>query len=411
MQTMEQKTIMAKGTKIDRLATVAAEERIAQLESEIESRKAEISMLRAATRGKITAEEESEDNVREVGSSSSPDAGLEEFGSSLQNSFVNLVDLWERRLAKKNGSGAKANAAAATPMHHRQDKEEVVDVDSCPSIGSPPVLVYVASMDSDETSAASTDTDTTSSMTSSIISSPSRVGVFNDQLLLPRSAFRSFGSRNREHDSRRMHALERMVEERDAKIGMLEAAVSSNTEIIDKMKDAIVKLVNHMADEDATSSDEIYELKRALALRTSEGRTSGPCCDEDPCEAAAAVYTRGTKREALEDECARLKSVLTSLEDQPSDQENIIEFLRAEMVSLLASKRMAEAELGAELESRGAIISSLEDTTEELRAENVRLQIRSQMLEGERRAAEEEMTSLKIQMQHHFIENSHYGIL
>ena len=135
----------------------------------------------------------------------------------------------------------------------------------------------------------------------------------------------------------------------------------------------------------------------------------------------------------LESRSSSQESIIELLESRSSSQENIIEFLKAKLVTLLVSKRMVEDELNTDIERRDITISnikssceekadrsqrtitalearssSLEDQIEDLKAANVRLRVRSQILEEEKRKAEDEM---KTEMQLLYIETGRHEIL
>lgn len=135
----------------------------------------------------------------------------------------------------------------------------------------------------------------------------------------------------------------------------------------------------------------------------------------------------------LESKCTRLQSVIADLSIQNSNQDIVIGNMKAEIIRILTTKLMDEKNLQTELERRDmamsklhtsveersnqskrkmedleATNSSLEDEIKNLRAENVRLQLRAQMFEEAKKMAEEKLDR-DMQLLH--IESSHHDIL
>ena len=351
-----------------------------------------------------------------------------------------------RSAIKKISTTAQPNkdnpaTAADGNSHHSTD------------VDAPPAMVWESD---DEVSAASTDATPNSP-------SPRWTSGLIENLLHP------FGSHGREMESfAESEVLERMIEERDLKIDSLEAVISSDTGIIGKMKDTIERLVREREDAELISSRKDAELKEALPTITIELERDSSPSDVHPSdtllgaadsrsalstsqmvggELESTISFQEKHNETLKTESVRLKVMITDLESRSSSQEsiieflesrsssqeNIIEFLKAKLVTLLVSKRMVEDELNTDIERRDITISnikssceekadrsqrtitalearssSLEDQIEDLKAENVRLRVRSQILEEEKRKAEDEM---KTEMQLLYIETGRHEIL
>lgn len=362
-------------------------EQIAQLESEIETRRVEINRLQIDTM-KGQAEKYAEECKDE---SYEPDIQSE----SLRKSLGELIVIWEQRLGE-NRSGIKKISTKAQLNKDNPATTTDGNTSHTTNLDDPPAMVYTTSWESDdEISEASTDVTPNPS-------SPRQNGGLIEHLLRP------FGSLGRNVESTaELDVLERMVEERDLKIESLQAVISTDTEIIEKMKNAIEKMVG--------------ERKEAHTLQTMAG------------ELGSTISLQGKKHESIKEACVILQSVLTDMETRSSSQEDVIEFLKAETVKLLVTKRMVEEDLSTELERRDIMISnlkkfcrenadqsqrmitflescgsSLEDEIEELKAENVRLRVRSEMLEEEKRMVEQEM---RTELQLLYIENSRHEIL
>lgn len=413
-------------------AMLAAEriERISQLESEVETRRAEINRLQEihAMKGQATNDAE-----KSKGKSNDPAIQSE----SLRNSLRDLIVLWEQRLSD-NRSAIKKISTTAQPNKDNPATAADGNARHSTDVDAPPAMVWESD---DEVSAASTDATPNSP-------SPRWTSGLIENLLHP------FGSHGREMESfAESEVLERMIEERDLKIDSLEAVISSDTGIIGKMKDTIERLVREREDAELISSRKDAELKEALPTMTIERGHSSPG-DVHPSdtligaadsrsalstlemivgELESTISLQEKHNKTLKAESVRLKVTITDLESRRSSQENIIEFLKAKLVTLLVSKRMVEEELNTDIERRDITISnlksscekkadrsqriiaaleahssSLEDQIEDLKAANVRLRVRSQILEEEKRMVEEEM---KTEMQLLYIETGRHEIL
>lgn len=370
-----------------RLAT----ERMVQLESEIETRRAEISQLQITARGQANhdVEQDRDEYSKPLKKS-----------ASLHQSLDELILLWEHRLTTHRSEDK-------TPLQTKRSTSAIDDGDALYSsdidISGPPDLIYTTSSESDGPPDLVYTTSSDSDETRDPPSSPKTTVLAH--FLQP------FGSSRRKKIEPQPPVSETTKEERDQKIEWLEGVISSDTEIIKKMKDTMERMVCELeeTESNATFLQMIAEeLESTIAMQSKQNGT-------------------------IKNECARLQSSIKHLEDHSSAQENAIEFLKAEMVNLLVAKQLVEKHLNKDLERRGAMISdlewlckdkehrsqsvikdlkvrnsSLEDEIENLKAENVRLQVGSQILEEESRLAEE---ALKIELQLCHIENSYHDIL
>ena len=170
--------------------------------------------------------------------------------------------------------------------------------------------------------------------------------------------------------------MQQKIDERDQNIEFLESVVNSDTDIFQKMKGTLEKMVH---------------------------------------------------------ERNEMKSNTDTLKAQLSSQENVIEFLKTEMVNLLITQQVNEEVQRKELDNRDRIIasleglfrdnaeqtqlmikqlgtrnSSLEDEIERLRAENINLRIQAVMLEEEKKQAKEDMNT---ELQLLYIETGRHEIL
>jgi len=166
----------------------------------------------------------------------------------------------------------------------------------------------------------------------------------------------------------------------------------SNLEIMNKMKD-LEKMV-HLSKNNNSSLETVHVVK----------------------ELESKLSIQEEKNKTLQEDCKGLLEVITTLQTQNSNQENVIEYLKTEMVNLLLRSQMDEKVLTNEIDSRISTItnlqtsfktkekqsqqmiqslndrnSTLEDEIEQLRAENCKLNIRNLMLNEEKKMKEDEM--------------------
>lgn len=339
-----------------------AAKRIACLEAEIEARRREIDQLQSG----VGSSETYTDNV--TGDGRDQLCSTQNEPASLQQSMKDLIVLWEQRLGKDQ------IGREIIPQHKKVPLLSALhDADA----DGPPAVIYTASMDSDETRDGP----------------PSLVGI--------------------EDKSTETHLQVslRMIEERDQKIERLEEVIHSDIEIIKKMKETMEKMVDMRVEAKANTPQEMFPGELDCIL----------------------VALKEKHNVALEEQCADMQDELKGLEIQCSNQENLIEYLKTEMVNLLVSKQMVEKELDSELEQHDRVVailkssfkqkedqfeqltkelgsrnSSLEDEIEILKAENVRLRVRSQILEEEKNITERAMQT---EMQLFYIENKRHEIL
>ena len=170
----------------------------------------------------------------------------------------------------------------------------------------------------------------------------------------------------------------------------------SNLEIMNKMKD--LEKILYLSKNNTQSSnfssletDVVQDLESKLSIQEEKTKT-------------------------LPKDCKGLLEVITTLQTHNSNQENVIEYLKTEMVNLLLRSQMDEKVLTNEIDSRISTItnlqtsfkakekqsqqmiqslndrnSTLEDEIEQLRAENCKLNVRNLILEEEKKMKEEEM--------------------
>jgi len=363
-------------------------ERMAHLESEIETRRAEISQLQITTQGQASKDDYSKPHKK---------------SESLHQSLEELIFLWEQQLTNRTSENKM-------PLQSK-GSASAIDGDTCYStdigIDGPPDLIYTTSSDSDETRNPPSGLDYTTSSDSDEIRNPPS----SPRTTVLANFLQPFSSSGRKLFESQSPDSETTNEERDEKIVSLEGVISSDTEIIKKMKDTMAAMLFTLEETESNASFlqmTVEELESTISMQSKQNGTT-------------------------KDECVRLQRCITSLEDHSSTQENVIEFLKAEMVNLLVSKQMVEKHLNTDLDRRGVMVSdlerlckdkaeesqsvinnleirnsSLEDQIEDLKAENVRLQVGSQMLKEESRMAEE---ALKTELQLYYIENSHHDIL
>jgi len=347
----------------EKAATPAAAERTAHSESEIATKRAEICQLQIVAQDRDKAD----------------DAQHNDEETSLQ--LDELRGLW----AKHSGSFTRPQlekGVSASAIH---------DAFRWPtSDDAPPDIFYTSSTDSDETRDAPPSPSQRSSLFEHL---PNPFGS-------PRSVVMPLLGQSDENEG--------TAGERDQKIQYLEAVIGSDTEIIRKMKDTIDKM--------------IQEKKASVEPESSLRMIVG--------ELESTIELQVMQTEILKEECTRLQGVIANMRANGSSQDKVIKFMKAEMVKLQLTYRMAEEEMGAKLVQRDTAIanlessfkenaeeskrmitavgvrnSALEDQIEDLKAENARLQVRSQMLEEEKRHCEETM---KMEMQLLCIENSRH---
>lgn len=304
---------------------------------------------------------------------------------SLYHSLDDLIVLWEERLSKGGSDNEIISQPKKSSVDFHGDTRHSTDIDD------PPAIVSTASSDSDETRDGPP--------------SPSH-NIF--------TMFQPFVSPGREPGSAvtQLQESKRMIEERDQKIESLEAVIHSDIEIIKKMKSTIEKMVD---------------------TRIAEGKSRPATRKTIPEELEYTLALQENQNEVLEEQCTSFQDTIKGLEAKNSSQENVIEFLKSQLVTLLVTKRMVEEELGSELENRDTVManletsfkenakqsqrmimdlgsrnSSLEDQIEGLKAENVRLRLTSQIMEEEKRMSEQAMQT---EMQLFYIENNRHEIL
>lgn len=246
---------------------------IAQLESEIESRRAEIDRIRIdAVGGRQVVDKyvvENRDESNEPATQFEPDLREESFGE--------ILVLWEQPAAENRGgvkkiaiSRGKSAIADGTPRRS-------TDLDT------PPDMVYSSSYESDETSVASTEAASsnppsprsTGSLFEHLLrpfSSPANKTESNpplsprqtrglvEHLLLPYSSPRNKSESSTESEE----LLKGNIQERDQKIQLLEESISSDTRVMRKMKDAIERLSVELL-----SAKQSQQLFMALGSRSS----------------------------------------------------------------------------------------------------------------------------------------------
>lgn len=231
-------------------SALATTKRIAQLESEIASRRDEIRQLQG---GDIRDDADESKNGsfydKPAGKSGSMDNALD---------LEELIVLWEQRLAKK---GRSVNISSK----HLQPRKSAL-----PSI---PAIVYTPSTDSDEARDAPPTMLTPSS--------PRR----HSTQQLPKSfdsptSVLDHGMGEAQYAVARPHILERLIEERDDKIKCLESVITSDTDIIEKMKDAIEKMVADRKKSKSRSSLQLIvgELESTIASQEKQNKTLKAKC-------------------------------------------------------------------------------------------------------------------------------------
>lgn len=311
--------------------------------------------------------------------------------------------LWEHRLTTRKSDHKTPPKTLRSTSTIDGDILYSTDIDI--DIDGPPDLVYTTSPDSD----GPPDLLYTISLDSNETREPPSPSSPKTTVLA--HFLQPFSSSRRKLFEPQSPGSETTNEERDHKIESLEVVVSSDTGIIKKMKDALERVVCELEE---TESNAIFlqmiveELESTIAMQSKQNGT-------------------------IKDECTRLMGCVKRLEDHSTAQDDVVEFLKAEIVNLLVEKQMVEKHLNKDLECRGTMISdlerlckdkedrsqnaikdlevrnsSLENQIENLKAENVRLQVGSQILEEESRMAEE---ALKMELQLYHIESSHHDIL
>ena len=268
--------------------------------------------------------------------------------------------MWEERLLTKSTARGGRLRERDEVLQHKKDIPTIPD------------LVYVTSTDSEDTRdqppSSSIDDEYRNPVSSPRVSSPRATNVFLELLTPP--------GRESGRPETKWQVLQQKIDERDQKIESLESAINSDTDIFQKMKGTLEKMVH---------------------------------------------------------ERNEMKSNTDTLKAQLSSQENVIEFLKTEMVNLLITQQVNEEVQRKELDNRDRIIasleglfrdnaeqtqlmikqlgtrnSSLEDEIERLRAENINLRIQAVMLEEEKKQAKEDMNT---ELQLLYIETGRHEIL
>lgn len=218
-----------------------------------------------------------------------------------------LIGMWEQRL----GEDQAGNEITSQPITKTLPSDHSVTRYAADADG-PPAIVYTASMDSDETSDGS---------------HPYGNNKFEDLPQLFVSAEMELGSIEKQ-----FQVSQRMIEERDSKIKKLENIIHSDVKLIKQMKETIEKMI-----------DERNEAESIATQKVVSGEAE-------------------KHNDALKEQCTDLQGALKGLEIHSSNQENIIEFLKAQTVTLLVSKQMIENELISEVDHRDRTIAILESS-------------------------------------------------
>eukprot|EP00581_Thalassiosira_minuscula_P027850 CAMPEP_0183749600 /NCGR_PEP_ID=MMETSP0739-20130205/47_1 /TAXON_ID=385413 /ORGANISM="Thalassiosira miniscula, Strain CCMP1093" /LENGTH=330 /DNA_ID=CAMNT_0025985363 /DNA_START=269 /DNA_END=1261 /DNA_ORIENTATION=- len=322
--------------------------RIAQLQSEIETRQAEIDRLRLEAAHGYASKKPSAPIVSKHQEESMP--SHQPMGCQ--------IELWERRLDQ-----ILRNAQRIIPIAAKLSEQPGDDDDSC-------------------------DTSVTES-----ISDDDTIESSADVI----RAHMCPSSRRPTDITSELAALQARVRESDQKIESLQAVISENAGIVVEMKETIQGYVAKMK-----------EKSFSLTLHQRENET-------------------------LKDQCARLGEMVAKLEKRNSSNEDVIEFLKSQLVKQLAQKGMVEDELSMEVAHRDETISSLEkssaltreqstrkirtlearnscleDEVEQLKAANGSLEARCVLIEEEKNVVEEE---LKTEMELFRIANTLHDII
>lgn len=262
---------LAKSNANETIPTAEKEKikQIAQLETEIEAKRREISQLRIDEAGSRQAERVIEEKR---GDSNEPISHSE--SALREDSFGEIIVLWEQPAAENQG-GLKKIAIG-------RERRLPVTMDGSPrrstNLNTPPDQVYYSPCVSDESSIYSTE------IASNPPSPRSPAGVFENvfrpfnpsgnklgpssppsrrrdivDLLIP---FSSPGSQTESVSESEL--LKKRINERELKIEMLEGSISSDTEVMRKMKDTIERLSIELLS--AKRSEEMF---KALGYRSS----------------------------------------------------------------------------------------------------------------------------------------------
>jgi len=337
--------------------TALAAEKMAQIESKIETRQAEIN--HELFLGEINGLVGQDGDKNHRMSDDDDESTIKSDAESSRQSLEDLIMMWDERLAKSTARGGRLRERDEV-LQHKKDIPTIPD------------LVYVTSTDSEDTRdqppSSSIDDECRSPVSSPRVSSPRATNVFLELLTPP--------GRESGRPETKWQVLQQKIDERDQKIESLESVINSDTDIFQKMKGTLEKMVH---------------------------------------------------------ERNEMKSNTDTLKAQLSSQENVIEFLKTEMVNLLITQQVDEEVQRKELDNRDRIIasleglfqdnaeqtqlmikqlgtrnSSLEDEIERLRAENINLRIQAVMLEEEKKQAKEDMNT---ELQLLYIETGRHEIL
>jgi len=342
--------------------TALAAEKMAQIESKIVARQAEINhklFQGEIINGLVGQDGDKNHRMSEEEEDDDDEFTIKSDAESSSQSLEDLIMMWEERLTKSTARGGMV----------RYERDEVLQHKT--NIPTIPDLVYVTSTDSEDTRdqpPTSNSDEYRNPVSSPRVSSPRAANVFLELLTPP--------GRESGRPETKWQVLQQKIDERDQKIGSLESVINSDTDIFHKMKGTLEKMVH---------------------------------------------------------ERNEMKSNTDTLMGQVSSQENIIEFLKTEMVNLLIKQQVDENVQRKELDNRDRIIasleglfqdnaeqtqlmikqlgtrnSSLEDEIERLRAENINLLIQAVMLEEEKQQAKEDMNT---ELQLLYIETGRHEIL
>eukprot|EP00581_Thalassiosira_minuscula_P019433 CAMPEP_0183717590 /NCGR_PEP_ID=MMETSP0737-20130205/11171_1 /TAXON_ID=385413 /ORGANISM="Thalassiosira miniscula, Strain CCMP1093" /LENGTH=402 /DNA_ID=CAMNT_0025947063 /DNA_START=186 /DNA_END=1394 /DNA_ORIENTATION=- len=378
-------------------------QRISQLELEIENRRDEIHQLQGLDAVAASPSEKSNDDPLQ------------------KQSLGELIVLWEQRLSENR------TIEPAVAMSTKED--------------SPCTPRTVASSDADSVPSMvwETDDDDEASTTSCSNATPNSP----PSPCPPRALFEQ-----QSHHQFDQQVSIQMVEERDLKIKSLEATILEDRKIMMEMKDTIKKLMREKENEKPTvASDknnsewnETLPANRTVCgadpptkgTKNNQPIIIGPvdCISHMAMsQLQSTVSLHEKQNKTLREECTKLQTMVSNLDSQSSSQENTIEFLKAKLVEVLVSKEVVENQLNTEIEYRNASLSnleksfnetnqtisaleasnsSLEDQVERLKAENLRLRVQSQMLEEEISQMNKRMEN---EIQSVYVETGRYEIL
>lgn len=381
---MASKTIQSETNEV----TLAAEriEQIAQLESEIEERRAEIDRLRidvATGRASDDFEDNRDDELNDPSITLSDSASREE-------PLGDIIVLWEQPVADDRS----VMTTVPQPDEHvpADDKHRnFAEFDVLPDM----LYATKSSFGSDETSVASSDD------ASSTLPSPRQASGLVSHLLSP------FGS-----PGTKAEPLPKLgASYKSAEIATPITEATSNPPSPSQTGGLVENLLRPFGSpgtkaEPATTSGESYKSAgtsvpstEAISTPPSPGQTGGLIE-----HLLLPLLSPGSKTEPVE-ECQALKRMveerdlkIKSLEKAISSDTKIIGGMKDTIerlsVELLSAKKMKRA-----MKALGSHSSYLEDEIEELRVENTKLRISSQMLQEEKRRIEEEM-NMELQLLH-----------